>query len=430
MIFTVIPVNYVSASATSTVWTQFQVSSVVRHVNASYNEYGVLFDLSDLVGMVLNVQATTFASAKTSEFESTVLDASPILNSRNRQPKKVSTGTGQAVSGLSTSNCNLPSSFTLMVSFERQHQEPMMNIYKFPPSGETSWFERTRAGSTQPFMNSPFSFDTVVTPVTFIQNAAMSELIRIGATTAELVRLGIAPWIYAIPVIQNLHLVIDATTKAIENDAWNWVTGSAKGKYEDAQRSGKKDVETDAVNDGLWQAYFRTCLRRKLQVTGMEIGDTARCLEAPPTHKVREFLNCAVGKTCGASIVCGTSDESRRAYAICKIKEYGSYAEDSNTGQAYTFSDTQAGVYVMCARERTGMHWVQDVVAEAGKRGPGSCRPCSGAKLPNHFVMGVCPTTNKVDDCCAVCKSGYMHPPTKDGGVDVTVCQSPCGANR
>ena len=92
MSFTVSPEDFVSYSKSSTVWSKLKVEKVTRHVNVSSNEYGELFNMNALEGVVFTVQDTTLV------FENVApVDASSFLSKRNGQPMRVSTGTGQYV---------------------------------------------------------------------------------------------------------------------------------------------------------------------------------------------------------------------------------------------------------------------------------------------------------------------------------------------
>ena len=370
MSFTVSPEDFVSYSKSSTVWSKLKVEKVTRHVNVSSNEYGELFNMNALVDVVFTVQENTLVFENVGS-----VDASSFLSTRNGQPMRVSTGTGQYVRGIKTSNCNIPASFTLKVSFARQYQSEVLNVYTFQAVKDVnSWID--------------------------IQKSKASEL-KDGDD-------GDTEW------------RAEEGSKMFQGYAYDTWKGLGANT----------NMETDSVNDGFWSGYFRTCLRRGMQVTGMTTSnDNARCLPAPTTHKVRSWLNCEETETCGVNPnvkVCGTTDVTRKAYAICKIQNWGSYAEDAYSGKKFNIGVTQAGVYVNCALEKTGMHWVQDEATDT----PGDCRPCKKEKLEPHFVMGKCPLTNKEDDCCKVCATGYMHPPLSNGQVDTTVCKKPCGANR
>ena len=374
MSFTVSPVDFVSYSKSSTVWSKLKVERVTRHVNVSSNEYGELFNMNALVDVVFTVQENTLVFENVGS-----VDASSFLSTRNGQPMRVSTGTGQYVRGIKTSNCNIPASFTLKVSFARQYQSPVLNFYTFTED---------------------------------ISNTNINSWIAQQSTDAR--------------YLYSDGLAIDPVGNVREG--YKMFKGYAYDKWKGL--GANTNVETDSVNDGFWSGYFRTCLRRGMQVTGMTTSnDNARCLPAPKTHKVRSWLNCEETETCGVNPnvkVCGTTDVTRKAYAICKIQNWGSYAEDAYSGEKFNIGVTQAGVYVNCALEKTGMHWVQDEATDT----PGDCRPCKKEKLEPHFVMGKCPLTNKEDDCCKVCATGYMHPPLSNGQVDTTVCKKPCGANR
>ena len=95
-----------------------------------------------------------------------------------------------------------------------------------------------------------------------------------------------------------------------------------------------KSVDDDSLQDGWWNGFFRTCLRRKISVTTIDTTtQTSRCMQAPSTAVVRQWAtNCAGAADCtaadGTKFPCGATEDTRKKYARCMIMTTTTYALD------------------------------------------------------------------------------------------------------
>ena len=371
--FTVMPVDFMSPTRTHTAWTKLQVASVETHPNASLSEYYPLFNVQALVGLTFEVRdkELLFDNGKLS------MDASPVLGTAKNQGVPIPTGTGTFVNGITTLNCKIPSAFTVEISFDRQYQEPILNMVTFESTGVYSWFDSLNKGE--------------------------------GDTLSDL-----------------------ATARKTQ-DMWKRPYESANDKYNELTKAAKTKVDDDAALDGWWEGYFRTCLRRKLKITAMELANNgAQCQQAPSSAKVRSWLEDSVGITCKLnkkdySYTATSPASDKENYASCMLQTEELYAIDGEA--SIPVSPLQATTYIQCVK-RNKYFWAQESATD-NNMGPGECKRCSGVSTAAHMEVGTCVGKMAYEkDCCLVCKAGYFPKPLPNNESDPNTCVKACGTNR
>ena len=155
------------------------------------------------------------------------LDAAAALAARKTVPVRKSNG--DKVFGIKSFECTVPASLTLSITFERQYQRPILNMVNFKATNDFSWFDKYQGG-TDPEYN--------------------------RSTTSS--------FVYG----------------RVYNDAKSQVQGLTNGN----------SVDVDSLQDGWWNGFFRTCMRRKISVTAIDTASqTSRCMQAPSTSVVRQW---------------------------------------------------------------------------------------------------------------------------------------------
>jgi len=214
---------------------------------------------------------------------------------------------------------------------------------------------------------------------------------------------------------------------------WEMVQDSARGLSNQITNNIKTKVDDDAALDGWWEGYFRTCLRRKLKITAMDLASNgAQCQQAPSSAKVRSWLEDSAGITCKLnnkdfSYTTASPASDKESYASCMLQTEELYAIDGEA--SIPVSPLQATTYIQCVK-RNKYFWAQESTTD-NNMGPGECKRCSGVSTAAHMEVGTCVGKMAYEkDCCLVCKAGYFPKPLPNNESDPNTCVKACGTNR